>query len=351
MHRGHTWVFRAESYDTMMAWYEDIKNLTEKSGEERNAFVRNHSRSISAGSARSVSSDGLDDNEADEVPYSAQNSDVAIRQQPAAPRPQPGGRFPSDLTVNRDLQAPLSPSSGSSEADHHDLTTAAGGLQHEQPDTSAYYGSHQQYQPQGHYFAPVAGQGQANYQNQYPPAQAQAPYEAQHIHQPQPQQVYPVQASLNPANEPDLKRHNSTTTYSNWLAPAAGGVAAGALGAEAYAKHQENQDLDGAPTDTQEEPSSPLEPAPGTTAAAAVSFPSSTRTSSYADTLDSEAPAMATAGHPAQIFAKAAAANGAANGNAKVTQERPAGAARNHTDFSVSQLHVPGEYPRTPMSQ
>ncbi|KAK0650792.1 Phosphatidylinositol 4 [Lasiodiplodia hormozganensis] len=189
MHRGHTWVFRAESYDTMMAWYEDIKNLTEKSGEERNAFVRNHSRSISAGSARSVSSDGLDDNEADEVPYSAQNSDVAIRQQPAAPRPQPGGRFPSDLTVNRDLQAPLSPSSGSSEADHHDLTTAAGGLQHEQPDTSAYYGSHQQYQPQEHYFAPVAGQGQASYQNQYPPAQAQAPYEAQHIHQPQAQQA------------------------------------------------------------------------------------------------------------------------------------------------------------------
>ncbi|OJD38091.1 ph domain protein [Diplodia corticola] len=352
MHRGHTWVFRAESYDTMKAWYEDIKSLTEKSGEERNAFVRNHSRSISAGSARSVSSDGLDDNEADEVPYSAQNSDVAIKQHPAAPRPQPGGRFPSDLTVNRDLQAPLSPSSGSSEADHHDLTTAAGGLRHEQPETSAYYGSHESYQPQEQYFAPAPGQGQASYQHQYPPAQTQAPYEAQHIHQPQPQQVYPAQASLNPANEPDLRRHNSTTTYSNWLTPAAGGAAAGALGAEAYMKPKENPGPSEAPKDTQEEPSSPLEPAPGMTAASAVSFPSSTRTSSYADTLDSEAPAMATtvaadSGHPATIFANAAAANGATNGNAK----RPSGAGRNHTDVSVSQLHVPGEYPRTPMSQ
>ncbi|KAG5759215.1 hypothetical protein H9Q72_012658, partial [Fusarium xylarioides] len=35
MHRGHTWVFRAESHDTMMAWYEDIKALTEKTAEER----------------------------------------------------------------------------------------------------------------------------------------------------------------------------------------------------------------------------------------------------------------------------------------------------------------------------
>ncbi|SLM37125.1 Pleckstrin homology-like domain [Lasallia pustulata] len=40
MHRGHAWVFRAESRDTMLAWFEDIKNLTEKTGEERNAFVR-----------------------------------------------------------------------------------------------------------------------------------------------------------------------------------------------------------------------------------------------------------------------------------------------------------------------
>src|SRR5256885_17077519 len=69
MHRGHSWVFRAESYDTMQAWYEDIKTLTEKSPQERNAFVRQHVRSISGTSQRSnsragsVSSDGIVDEE------------------------------------------------------------------------------------------------------------------------------------------------------------------------------------------------------------------------------------------------------------------------------------------------
>lgn len=44
MHRGHAWVFRAESYDTMRAWFDDIANLINKTGEARNAFVmRRHS--------------------------------------------------------------------------------------------------------------------------------------------------------------------------------------------------------------------------------------------------------------------------------------------------------------------
>ncbi|KAK1075298.1 phosphatidylinositol 4,5-bisphosphate-binding protein, partial [Friedmanniomyces endolithicus] len=44
-HAGHNWVFRAETHDTMLAWYEDIRVLTESSGEARNAFVRQHARS------------------------------------------------------------------------------------------------------------------------------------------------------------------------------------------------------------------------------------------------------------------------------------------------------------------
>src|SRR3954467_13923085 len=48
MHRGHTWVFRAESYDTMLAWYEDIKQLTERTPEDRSAYVRGHMRSASS---------------------------------------------------------------------------------------------------------------------------------------------------------------------------------------------------------------------------------------------------------------------------------------------------------------
>ena len=68
-------MFRAESYDTMLAWFSDIKNLTEKTGAERKEFIRrSHARSVSAGShkAGSISSDGgMDEDEADDVPYSS----------------------------------------------------------------------------------------------------------------------------------------------------------------------------------------------------------------------------------------------------------------------------------------
>lgn len=121
MHRGHSWVFRAESYDTMISWVEDVRTLTEKSPQERNAFVRQHARSISGTSqkAGSISSDGAMDEE-DEEPFSANASAVVAAApshgQDVSRRPQPGGRFPSDLQINtqRGLQAPLSPSSGSS---------------------------------------------------------------------------------------------------------------------------------------------------------------------------------------------------------------------------------------------
>lgn len=115
MHRGHTWVFRAESHETMMAWYEDIRALTETSPEERTAFVRSHSRrSTSRSSHRSISSDGLDEDQ-DEEPFTATEQDVipGPRTDLASRRPQPGGRFPSDMQVNaqRGLQVPRSPSS------------------------------------------------------------------------------------------------------------------------------------------------------------------------------------------------------------------------------------------------
>merc|ERR1711964_25167 len=132
MHRGHSWVFRAESYDTMNAWYEDIRALTEKSPQERNAFVRQHARSISGTSQRagSISSDGIMDEE-DEEPFSASNADVVStgpKQDELPKRPQPGGRFPSDVNLSRGLQAPLSPSSGSSGFEDRDVVAAAGTL-------------------------------------------------------------------------------------------------------------------------------------------------------------------------------------------------------------------------------
>lgn len=119
MHRGHTWVFRAESHDTMMAWYEDIKALTERTPEERNQFVRHHSRSLSQSSRRSASSDGGLVDEDDEEPFSA-GAQIDVNPRPqydaASRRSQPGGRFPSDIQVNaqRGLQAPRSQSSLSS---------------------------------------------------------------------------------------------------------------------------------------------------------------------------------------------------------------------------------------------
>jgi len=129
MHRGHSWVFRAESYETMMAWYHDVQALTEKSPQERNAFVRQHARSISGTSqkAGSVSSDGIMDEE-DEEPFST-NASAVIAQgsKPEFVHSRPsGGRFPSELSIQRGLQAPLSPSSGSSgygEQDHGVVTT------------------------------------------------------------------------------------------------------------------------------------------------------------------------------------------------------------------------------------
>lgn len=145
VHRSHSWVFRAESFDTMMAWYEDIKALTEKTPQERSEFVRGHSRSFSRTSSRvSISSDGVVD-EDDEEPYSAHNSAAALTkgsdyQQAGPRRPSPGGRFPSDIEVNaqRGLQAPLSPSSSisgripspSPNENHHDndVIAAAGAL-------------------------------------------------------------------------------------------------------------------------------------------------------------------------------------------------------------------------------
>lgn len=140
MHRGHAWVFRAESYETMLAWFEDIKNLTEKTGEERTAFIRQHARSVSAGSnkAQSFSDDGvMDEDEADKVPYSATPSqiDQPFEEEKLAERPNPGGRFPSALTIDRNSQVPLSPSSNSSSGDR-DIIAAAGAL----PGSNEAYG-------------------------------------------------------------------------------------------------------------------------------------------------------------------------------------------------------------------
>lgn len=89
----------------MLAWYADIKRLTEVSGAERNAFVTGvvHGRheSIDTTNPEETSDDiGLDNDEADEIPYSTDASALAIPAVQENKRPE-GGRFPSDLNVNR----------------------------------------------------------------------------------------------------------------------------------------------------------------------------------------------------------------------------------------------------------
>ena len=96
-HKGHNWVFRAESYDTMMAWYSDISTLTETTGAARTAFVRQHARSVSGrsdggGREGTISSDGFeDDEEADAVPFQAERGvDSRQEEEERVKRPAPG---------------------------------------------------------------------------------------------------------------------------------------------------------------------------------------------------------------------------------------------------------------------
>ena len=298
MHRGHSWVFRAESYETMMAWFEDIKNLTEKTGAERKAFIRQHARSVSAGSqkAGSISSEGaLEEDEADQVPYSAAASQVepaSLQQEKRMERPNPGGRFPSALNINRDSQVPVSPSSPSTS--DRDFIAAAGlpgsgvpfGGSGQQVQSGDDMNEHGQLvgavtQPSNYYATDPVVQPRAQDAEQAPipgdeipalvdqqhhndlPAEKErsaltsagaeysnAPVQAQGVSSDEPGAVSygtpPVdtqeqQPKAVPRNLPrHIERHDSQ--YGEWMAPAAaslGGAAIGAGGVQAYRNQQQ----------------------------------------------------------------------------------------------------------------
>lgn len=84
----------------MLQWYNDIKALTEKTGEAKMDFVRRHARNVSGASKAISTVSGMEDDEADAVPFVAKmpTSDTKLQ---VPKRPEPGGRFPSDLSVNR----------------------------------------------------------------------------------------------------------------------------------------------------------------------------------------------------------------------------------------------------------
>ncbi|KAF2278382.1 uncharacterized protein EI97DRAFT_431612 [Westerdykella ornata] len=353
MHRGHTWVFRAETYDTMLAWYEDIKSLTEKSGEERNAFVRRHARSASQGSARSVSTDGgLEEDEADRVPYASKSVSEVEAKEEAPPRPSPGGRFPSDIQVQRNLQAPLPPSSGSSEVGN-DLTTVAGGLNqagYPDPYQATSYDPASSYQHQHHHqyasaTANIDDQQQQQGFTPYAPgtpshnARTQFSYNTQPQHstaQPQPPQDFkPVPSSgiaaAQTAYDADLspiERHNSA--YGDRMTPVAGGAAAGALGVAAYNQQFEAQDAHLQP------------PATGTGSA-----PMPLRADSSEAPIPVSAPTGSETGQSSAETPVTELSESTYGGSLEKERVFPA-VMRQKTDLSVSDLHVPGEYPRIP---
>ncbi|KAL8915563.1 MAG: hypothetical protein Q9171_000128 [Xanthocarpia ochracea] len=266
IHRGHAWVFRAESYDTMLAWFEDLKSLTEKTGEERKAFIRRHARSISGGSqkAPSISSEGMEEDEADQVPYSATASQVGqSRPQKELPeRPKPGGRFPSALTINRDSQVPLSPSSPSS-SDDRDAVAAAGAL----PGSDVPFGSSGQRVESGGDEMQRGELGGSSVTGAHPATYVPMESKRQVQHIPAGQgPVSPLLEGDN-ANVRPLKPHTAPkprgfpqqierhdSNYGDWMGPAAGGAITGAAGMEAYKRHEKQKER------MQEDPQSGLLP-------------------------------------------------------------------------------------------
>ncbi|KAL8830829.1 MAG: hypothetical protein Q9170_005556 [Blastenia crenularia] len=247
MHRGHAWVFRAESHDTMLAWFEDLRNLTEKTGEERKAFIRRHARSPSGGSqkAPSISSEGLEEDEADQVPYSATASQVdqPQHQEKFPERPKPGGRFPSALNINRDSQIPVSPSSPST-SDDRDAVAAAGAL----PGSDIPFGASGEEVKKGGdemHGGELGGSSEsaahpASYVPSDPKRRAQYTAPGQNPVSPlSPEAEYGNIRSQEPRVAPkargfpqQIERHDSK--YGDWMGPATGGAIGGAAGMEAY---------------------------------------------------------------------------------------------------------------------
>lgn len=218
----------------MLAWVSDLKTLTEKSPQERNAFVRQHARSVSGSSQRpaSISSDGVMDEE-DEEPFSATASAVvapASKQDTLPRRPQAGGRFPSDLQVNtqRGLQAPLSPSSGSSgfgDVQDHDVAAA-----------SALPGS-----GVGEHYSPTSyGEDPSS------------PTHAAQVNQ------YAMEDHVNPYTARPLSSHNihdhsGVSDLPEVVGAGVGGAALGAAGVGAYHKHEESKEAEEADFNRQQE--------------------------------------------------------------------------------------------------
>jgi hypothetical protein len=358
MHRGHAWVFRAESHDTMLAWFEDIKNLTEKRGEDRNAFVRKHARSLSGGSQKpgSINSGGdsaMEEDEADVAPFSTtasvMNHDPS---QDVETRPQPGGRFPSDLNVNRESAVPLSPSSGESSGDR-DVIAAAGGL----PGSGVHH-----FDESAH---PVTDRDPMHTQTGGTldtPAATRRPVsyveDRGHIHQPH----APVRQSSN---------------YGSWMAPAAAGAGSavvGAVGLNEFHDHKQEKDEEQHKREMEERRAIMMGNSPTSNGAVVAGAPLTQVSTAGTDApivVDHDGPRGISASEPSQADSLStvptsvghsttnsedmAALAARAATNKKVAEQNAASygpdrptSSRHQSTTTISDLHIPGQYPGTP---
>lgn len=100
----YSWVFRAETHEEMLAWYHDIEQLMQlphMSSSQRQTFIASHAPEnvLDLQRPNGSLSPGLDEDEADEVPYSQTNSiEETTPQLPE--RPPPGGLFPSESQLD-----------------------------------------------------------------------------------------------------------------------------------------------------------------------------------------------------------------------------------------------------------
>lgn len=111
----------------MLGWYADIKKLIAVSGAERNAFVSGAvlGRRESVDPVKDEEFGGeLDNDEADEVPYSAEPSALEVPLETKNKRPE-GGRFPSEINISRGTTDTTSILSGDSS---RSIIGAAGAL-------------------------------------------------------------------------------------------------------------------------------------------------------------------------------------------------------------------------------
>lgn len=196
------------------------------------------------------------------------------------------------------------------------------------PSTSA---QPQTYQPT--YQSAQGAQPQPQPQPQQQTQQQQpAPLQPQHVNQPQPQSFL--------GSEPAVATHSlarQNSSYGDWMAPAAAGAGAGAIGVAAYEKYHN------AAASMQQEPAH--EPLVGSSLKADA-------LASNSSAMEASRPSVSSDGALSASTAATEVSRGPAvdlGGNeaegARETGNLPT-VVRHNTAMSASALHVPGEYPK-----